>query len=184
MPDEMYPVKILPLNKSGQGCSVLIECAANGRVVKQYSRSNRRLIKYMPAPWDRYPWMQITVSADVKGSRPKGRSYCSARGALRRIPVSLSCSADTTPGALVSGQLAVCVFGNAMTSRMLSAPAINITIRSRPNATPPPRPGAPDHEFELIHHQFRSHSEPYRRHVIKRYLDPPSVFPHRPLMAL
>ena len=33
--------------------------------------------------------------------------------------------------------LAVAVFGNAMTSRMLSAPAISITSRSTPNAMPP-----------------------------------------------
>ena len=63
--------------------------------------------------------------------------YYSVRGARSRMPVSLSCAWETSPGALVNGQLAVCVFGKAMTSRILSAPAINMTIRSSPNATPP-----------------------------------------------
>ena len=53
------------------------------------------------------------------------------------MPVSRNCSGETTPGASVSGQCADCVFGNAMTSRIESAPAISMTIRSSPNAMPP-----------------------------------------------
>ena len=49
-----------------------------------------------------------------------------------RRPSSRNWAGSTAPGACVSRQLAVCVFGNAITSRMLSAPVINITNRSRP----------------------------------------------------
>ena len=60
-----------------------------------------------------------------------GRCY-SARGVRRRMPVSRSCSAETSPGASVNGSCADWVFGKAITSRMLSAPVISMTIRSRP----------------------------------------------------
>ena len=53
---------------------------------------------------------------------------CAARAAAPRLPRS---------GASVSGSAAVCVFGNAITSRMLSAPAISIASRSSPKAMPP-----------------------------------------------
>ena len=60
-----------------------------------------------------------------------GRCH-SARGARRRMPVSRSCSAETSPGASVNGSCADWVFGKAITSRMLSAPVISMTMRSRP----------------------------------------------------
>ena len=60
-----------------------------------------------------------------------GRCY-SARGVRRRMPVSRSCSAETSPGASVNGSCADWVFGKAITSRMLSAPVISMTMRSRP----------------------------------------------------
>ena len=65
-------------------------------------------------------------------SRYRSDRPYSARGARRRMPVSRSCSAETSPGASVNGSCADWVFGKAITSRMLSAPAISMTMRSRP----------------------------------------------------
>src|SRR5262245_14661335 len=58
-------------------------------------------------------------------------------GVRTRMWSSRSCCSLTSVGASVSGSAAVCVLGKAITSRMLSAPAISIAIRSRPKAIPP-----------------------------------------------
>jgi translocation and assembly module TamB len=58
-------------------------------------------------------------------------------GVRTRICNSRSCASLASVGASVMGSAAVWVFGKAITSRMLSAPAINIARRSRPNAMPP-----------------------------------------------
>mmetsp|Transcript_6209 Transcript_6209/g.21831 ORF Transcript_6209/g.21831 Transcript_6209/m.21831 type:complete len:378 (+) Transcript_6209:175-1308(+) len=50
---------------------------------------------------------------------------------------SESCALSTAPGADVSRQLALAVFGNAMTSLIDLAPARSITSLSRPSAIPP-----------------------------------------------
>lgn len=50
---------------------------------------------------------------------------------------SSSCASLTAPGASVSRQLALAVFGNAIVSRRLLRPARSMTIRSRPSAMPP-----------------------------------------------
>ena len=57
-------------------------------------------------------------------------------GAWNRRPSSRSCSSDGSLGAPVSGSTPEDVFGNAITSRMLSRPVRNITTRSRPKANP------------------------------------------------
>ena len=50
---------------------------------------------------------------------------------------SLSCFSSTLEGALLRGQTAFWVFGNAMTSLIDDAPASIITKRSSPRAMPP-----------------------------------------------
>ena len=53
------------------------------------------------------------------------------------MPSSRSWCGDAPVGASVRGQWAVWVLGKAITSRMDSAPASSITMRSSPNAIPP-----------------------------------------------
>ena len=72
------------------------------------------------------------------------RGWCGSGFSLTPSPAtSPGCAARAAApptrsvGASVSRSAAVCVFGNAMTSRMLSVPAMSITMRSRPNAMPP-----------------------------------------------
>lgn len=50
---------------------------------------------------------------------------------------SASCLSETAAGAPVSAHCACAVLGNAMTSRMLGAPASSMASRSRPKAMPP-----------------------------------------------
>ena len=59
---------------------------------------------------------------------PADADGCAVRAAGARRPET---------GACVSRSCARCVFGNAITSRIESAPAIIVTMRSRPNAIPP-----------------------------------------------
>ena len=54
-----------------------------------------------------------------------------------RICNSRNCFSSTSFGALVIRHCARCVLGKAITSRIDSAPAINVTRRSKPNARPP-----------------------------------------------
>ena len=50
---------------------------------------------------------------------------------------SASCSGATVEGASHIKSVALVVFGNAITSRMLSCPSDSATIRSSPRAIPP-----------------------------------------------
>src|ERR1700730_14092222 len=58
-------------------------------------------------------------------------------GTRTRTCSSRSCASLTSVGASVSRSAAVWVFGKAITSRMLSAPAISMARRSSPKAMPP-----------------------------------------------
>ncbi len=58
-------------------------------------------------------------------------------GGVVRICNVLSCSSSTGAGAPVRGSVALCVFGKAITSRIVSSPAAIATIRSIPGAMPP-----------------------------------------------
>src|SRR5438445_509639 len=58
-------------------------------------------------------------------------------GAMRPGAALVDLSSDQGDGASVIRHAARCVFGNAMTSRMESAPARSITSRSNPMAMPP-----------------------------------------------
>src|SRR5450631_462109 len=64
-------------------------------------------------------------------------AYSTLGGRRTRMCNSFNCASLTSVGASINGSAAVWVFGNAMTSRMLSAPAISIASRSRPKAMPP-----------------------------------------------
>ncbi len=55
----------------------------------------------------------------------------------RRMCSSRICFSSTALGAPVNRHCARCVFGKAITSRMLSALVISVTRRSRPKARPP-----------------------------------------------
>src|SRR5256884_8273001 len=57
-------------------------------------------------------------------------------GTRTRTCSSRSCASLTSVGASVSGSAAVWVFGKAITSRMLSAPAMSMASRSSPKAMP------------------------------------------------
>ena len=77
---------------------------------------------------------------EVVGHRPMLRTCATfgrdgQRGAMRR-PSSASCASSIAVGALVSGSAPDCVFGNTITSRMLSSPTRIATRRSMPNAKP------------------------------------------------
>jgi hypothetical protein len=65
------------------------------------------------------------------------RQAAQALGGSVRMPSWPSSEASTGPGASVSGSAPDCVFGKAMTSRMLSSPARMATRRSMPTAKPP-----------------------------------------------
>src|SRR3979411_2694541 len=66
-------------------------------------------------------------------------SYAFTSGSTfrNRICNSRNCFSSTSDGARVSRHCARWVFGNAITSRIDSAPVIIVTMRSRPNAKPP-----------------------------------------------
>src|SRR4029079_3944821 len=58
-------------------------------------------------------------------------------GLTTRTCSSCNCASGTMEGASVIRSWAVEVFGNAMTSRIESVPAISAAMRSMPNAMPP-----------------------------------------------
>jgi len=75
----------------------------------------------------------VTSSASVIS-----RSAPTGRGSQRsRRPSSRSWRSSISAGAPVSGSCPLAVFGNAMTSRIDSRPAMTATTRSIPSAMPP-----------------------------------------------
>ena len=96
-------------------CNVPVtDCQKPAGVTRSSSRQSRACV-----------WM-ITRTDSGRRSSQLSAAFVS------RIPTSLSCAGLASLGALVRRSLAVCVFGNAMTSRILSAPAMIMTRRSSP----------------------------------------------------
>src|SRR3984885_10195495 len=92
-----------------------------------------------PAPLEQQKFSALRVDHDQDGFGPakllQGHSILG--GVRTRMCSSLSCVSLTSVGSSINRSAAVWVLGNAITSRILSAPAINIANRSRPKAIPP-----------------------------------------------
>src|SRR5262245_5944333 len=120
---EIFPVgKHAPVLCIGKRPARLDERQRFARFVRQVARPGLR---------------QESEGGGTKHHRQRGEPFHDCGGFLRRKWSSRSCFSLTGLGAPVSRSCPRWVFGNAITSRMASAPAIRVTMRSKPKAIPP-----------------------------------------------